>query len=147
MIKTYKEQKEKMERNNNRGYLYGRLFAMYEIAEKELMGNQYISKSETVWDKVAIKPEETMFALEKYFKAAKIKERLMQKSLDLYKAYDHEMQDIKDRIVNYHGLTKENGEDNPDYGQPIDGDYVFGYEAEKLLWSLGCADNQDALKL
>lgn len=136
MNKTYKEQKEKIEKNNNRGYLYGRLFAMYEIAEKELMGNNHISKSEIVWDKVAIKPEETMFALEKHFKAAKIKERLIQKSLDLYKAYDHEIQDIKDKIVKYHGLTKENGEDNPDYGQPIGGDYVFGYEAQKLLWDL-----------
>lgn len=141
MTKTYKEQKEKMEKNNNRGYLYGRLFAMYEIAEKELMGNNCITKSETVWDKVAIKPEETMFAIEKHFKAAKIKERLIQKSLDLYKAYESEMQDIKDKIVRYHGLTKENGEDNPDYGQPIGGDYVFGYEAQKLLWDLKHEDN------
>lgn len=136
MTKTYEQQKKLMEGRGTRGYLYGRLLAMYQLAESEIFEDTHITKAELVWDKMIIKPEETMLALERHFKTLKIKERLIQKSDKTYEKFKEEFDYIKSEIVELYGPTLEDGKKNLDYGKPVDEMFVFGFEAQKLLWEL-----------
>lgn len=122
--------------NDKRGFLYGRLLAMYELLEKSIVGMGKATQSDVNWQNYMIKPEKISKHIEKQLQGLIILEKLKAADPELANDFDKEIREIKDKIDKLYGESSEA------YGKPLENDdknpegTLYGYHMEIKYWQL-----------